>query len=329
MNNNHMRVPGLFIPAEILEMEDLSFFEMLLLSWIDALYCPQHGGCYASNEYLGKKVRSSKENSIAKALTRLRKKGLIEDISFNGKTRVIRALIHKYIDKKQSKSGLDKSKKRVGQTSIKGWTDVHQGLDRRPSSPYIDNKEDRKGRRKAAQPLSPPPSFSEKNKPEMVKFGEFVELKKGDYEILCDEIGKDLVDYYIQSINNYIPNAPKQYKSYASVIRQWYLKDKAKGSLPKKEKIKGMTRRSSPKETREEIEKLKKLADRLEGILRRRFTANIIFESGPTKVMLVNKSKDFYKEYEYEDYDLQTFKEEIRRGIDICFPGSSKEIPWS
>ena len=66
MNNNHMRVPGLFIPAEILEMEDLSFFEMLLLSWIDALYCPQHGGCYASNEYLGKKVRSSKENSIAK-----------------------------------------------------------------------------------------------------------------------------------------------------------------------------------------------------------------------------------------------------------------------
>src|SRR5215510_1550926 len=117
MTTPNARFTGIFIPREILEKEELTFFEMMLLSWIDALYCEQHGGCFASNEYLGKKLRGAKENTIAKSLTRLRKLGLIEDISFDGRKRVIRALISDHVNKIQSRSGLEKNPTRVGKKS--------------------------------------------------------------------------------------------------------------------------------------------------------------------------------------------------------------------
>ena len=131
------RFTGIFIPAEVLEMEELTLFEMLLLSWVDALYCPKHGGCYASNQYLGKKIRNAQENSVAKALTKLRGLGLIEDVSFDGRNRVIRATINRHIDKVQSKSGLDKNPIGVGQIS-------NPEMDKNPSPSYIENKEYRK-----------------------------------------------------------------------------------------------------------------------------------------------------------------------------------------
>jgi len=51
------RFTGIFIPVEILEMDDLSPTEWILLSWIDALHDKSHNGCFASNEYLSKNLR--------------------------------------------------------------------------------------------------------------------------------------------------------------------------------------------------------------------------------------------------------------------------------
>ena len=49
------RFTGIFIPVEILEDSDLSMLEQLLLSWIDALYKEEYGGCFAKNEYFAKR----------------------------------------------------------------------------------------------------------------------------------------------------------------------------------------------------------------------------------------------------------------------------------
>lgn len=96
------RFTGIFIPVEIMEIEGLTLFEERLLSIIDSLYCSDHGGCFASNEYLAEKMKNVKPNTIAKALTKLRKMELIEDISFDGRKRVIRACIGRHVDREQS-----------------------------------------------------------------------------------------------------------------------------------------------------------------------------------------------------------------------------------
>ena len=99
------RFTGIFIPVEILDL-DLTLLEQLLLAWIDALFCVKHGGCFAKNEYLANRLKV-KENTIVKALVNLRKLGLIEDVSFDGRNRIIRAVIGKFVEKSQSQSGYD------------------------------------------------------------------------------------------------------------------------------------------------------------------------------------------------------------------------------
>jgi hypothetical protein len=133
------RFTGIFIPVEVLQINDLTYFEMILLSWIDALYCPEHGGCYASNEYLGSQIKGSQPNTVAKAITNLRKLGLIEDVSFDGRTRVIRALVNRYIDKAQSKSELDAYPIGVGRLSNPACDAHPSGV---PPSPYIHYRKD-------------------------------------------------------------------------------------------------------------------------------------------------------------------------------------------
>ena len=100
------RFTGVFLPVEIMELESLTYLDQILLAWIDALFCPDHGGCYAKNEYLAQKLRT-KENTIAKAITKLRGMGLIKDVSFDGRNRVIRATIAEYVNQCQSNAGLD------------------------------------------------------------------------------------------------------------------------------------------------------------------------------------------------------------------------------
>jgi hypothetical protein len=150
MDNPTPRFTGIFIPTEVLQLENLSLFEMLLLSWIDALFCSHHGGCYASNEYLATRLKHAKVNTVVKALVKLRKLGLVVDVSFNGRKRVIRACIGKVIEKAQSKPPTSEGQSHAdcdlnhmqGVTKITPW--VGQKSHPGTPSPYIESKEENK-----------------------------------------------------------------------------------------------------------------------------------------------------------------------------------------
>ena len=136
---------GIFIPVEILEMDDLSPNEVILLSWIAALSSNEKGACFASNEYLSKKLKV-KENTIAKSISNLRKKGLIEDVSFDGRVRLMRSLHYRKADEIQTKKTIQT---RVGKKS-------NPPLEKNPSPQYIDIKEERKEREVTASPCPSP-----------------------------------------------------------------------------------------------------------------------------------------------------------------------------
>lgn len=93
------RFTGLFIHSEILHLKEISAFEKILLGWIDSYYQEGYGGCFASNEHLAQVTEDSRPNRIAKSISKLRKLGLIVDVSFNGRIRVIRSTIGQTIEK--------------------------------------------------------------------------------------------------------------------------------------------------------------------------------------------------------------------------------------
>ncbi len=320
MSNPSPRFTGIFIPAEILERQDLTFFEMLLLSWIDALYCPKHGGCYASNEYLGTKIKNSQPNTVAKAITNLRALGLIEDVSFDGRTRIIRALINRLVDKVQSKQGLDRNPIGVGQAS-------NSKMDRHPSGvplyPYIESKDDRKEERrresadKSATPASSPSKKKDKQpEPAKIAYGAHVLLKANEYETLCTEMGKEMADYYIQAINLYVPNNGP-YKDYAATVRSWHLRDKSKGSLPSSQNI-----RQASNPSQDAIVQNRRVCEAAEATLEHLFTTYVYFQASPDRAILINKSKDFKVEYIYEKFDKKTLKEALLKDLAMAFPGA-------
>lgn len=158
--NPNPRFTGIFIPVEILEMEDLTLLDQLLLSWIDALYSKEHGGCFAKNDYLADRLRV-KENTIAKALTKLRQKGLIEDVSFDGRHRIIRAKVGKFVEESQSNPALDLNPTQT-------WTKIQPsiGLESKPIIIYRkeDSKEDIYKRQGANTHLGLDSSSSENSK---------------------------------------------------------------------------------------------------------------------------------------------------------------------
>lgn len=134
--NPSPRFTGIFIPVEILEIEELSLLDQMLLSWIDALYSKKYGGCFASNEYLASRLRV-KENTIAKSLIKLRDLGLIETVSFDGRHRVMKSNINKFINESQSKSALDYN------PSL-SMTKIQPRVGEKSNPSYIYTKEERK-----------------------------------------------------------------------------------------------------------------------------------------------------------------------------------------
>jgi hypothetical protein len=226
------RFTGIFIPVEVLEREDLSLLEKILLSWIDAMYSTQHGGCFASNEYLGKKL-GVEANTIAKTLSHLRKLEFIEDVSFDGRTRVIRSRVNAIIENEQGKAALEKNPSRVGEKSNPGF---EKNPSRVPPQLYTDDSKDYSKVIGGEDPPPPPPPLDPNRSKEKQTYGDFVRLKSSEYESLCESYGKDVVDYYIDCLNNWVPNN-EPYKDYAAAIRQWHLRDKKEGKVPKVENL--------------------------------------------------------------------------------------------
>jgi len=82
---------GIWIPKEIWLAEGLTATEKVLWAEINSLYDESKDGCYASNEYLAE-FMGVKERTVRDALCKFRQLGLIKDISFDGRQRVIKAL---------------------------------------------------------------------------------------------------------------------------------------------------------------------------------------------------------------------------------------------
>ena len=64
-----------------------------------------------------------------------------------------------------------------------------------------------------------------KKLPPKTLYLEFVLLTDNEYSKLV-ELLKKHVDYYIESLNNYIGSKNKKYESHYFTIRQWYSRDK-------------------------------------------------------------------------------------------------------
>ena len=221
-------------------------------------------------------------------------------------------------------------KKMFAKRSIDPLAKVHRPLREGPQtcSIYKDKdieKEDiekEDGGRKEQQAARPPLLSSNKNKkdkdPEvvMVSFGSYVKLKEGEYESSVKQIGKELTDYYIEAINNYVPNSGP-YKDYAATIRSWYLRDKAKGSLPSTQNLQGGSEPVS-----ERIVKNRRVCESAEAKLKHRFNSYVYFQASTHKAALVDQNKGMSKEYVYEKIDSKLFKEILLRDLESAFSGS-------
>lgn len=163
-----------------------------------------------------------------------------------------------------------------------------------------------------------PSSKKKKEQIPMVPFGEYVQLKEGEYEKLVSEMGKGYVDYYIQAINNYVPNGAKTYKDFAAAVRQWYLGDRGKNTLPNLQKIKETELPPSP----DRIQANRRMCELIENKLKHRFSSLALFQAGSSKAELVNKHKDFKREYDYEKLEKNQLKEILLKDLEVCFPGS-------
>ena len=78
---------GVWIPKELYLMDSLTATEKMLLAEIDSLDTGR--GCYASDTYLAGFLGITVSGE-RKMLTRLRKAGLVETVSFDGRLRFIK-----------------------------------------------------------------------------------------------------------------------------------------------------------------------------------------------------------------------------------------------
>lgn len=101
MNENINRsFLGIWVPREIWIHPTLSLQAKCLWAEIQSLNSEEHGGCYASDAYLSGFLGIGLAR-IQEVLKELRDEGLIENISFNGRRRIMKAVIPKELKNKK------------------------------------------------------------------------------------------------------------------------------------------------------------------------------------------------------------------------------------
>lgn len=79
---------GIWIPAEIWLCKGLTYGEKMLWAEINSLYSAEKKGCHASNQYLAEFMGVT-ERMVQVMLSKLRKLGLVYDVAFDGRKRII------------------------------------------------------------------------------------------------------------------------------------------------------------------------------------------------------------------------------------------------
>lgn len=82
---------GIWIPREIW-LSKLSCIEKCVWAEIHSLFDRDRGGCYASNEYLCE-FFGLKDRRLREIIYKLRDLGWIQEVSFDGRNRVIKAVV--------------------------------------------------------------------------------------------------------------------------------------------------------------------------------------------------------------------------------------------
>lgn len=91
VHEEHQLFGGMYLPAALLEINELSPLDLILFGWVDIFYSKEHEGYFASNTYFAKKLHVTR-TTIARSLTKMKNLGLIEQASFDGRKRIIRVI---------------------------------------------------------------------------------------------------------------------------------------------------------------------------------------------------------------------------------------------
>lgn len=165
--------------------------------------------------------------------------------------------------------------------------------------------------------VSVSPSKKEKPKPEkMILYREHVHLKEGEYEKLCDQIGKEYVDHWIEELDDYISLHGKKYQNHAKAIQVWHKRSLKKGDLP----LLGATVENQMEGLKTRISTNRSMCYQLEEKLRRKFTSTILIQASNESILVVNKHKDVQKEYRYDKYSNQQLRSNLTKDLSTCFP---------
>ena len=197
---------GVWIPRDIWLNKDLSITEKCFLAEIDSLGGSEEG-CFASNQYFADFFNLSKERA-RKIIGELNKKGYLEI-----------ALTYK------------EDSKEVDQRIIKLIGYGHK-------QPYGQNQPG--GTVKNDHYITKSDNIIKKEKPVRHKYGTYkhVLLTDKDMEKLVSTYGKEVIDEYIDRMDNWIELHGKTYKNYYLALINWLKKGKItplKAEDPKQE----------------------------------------------------------------------------------------------
>lgn len=185
---------GIWIPREIWLAKGLSNNEKILWAEIHSLHNRDRGGCFASNEYL-MNFMDIKERRLQEMISNLKSFGLVVQVSFDGRERVIKAVV--------PPEGFEVRRAEVQKSAPLGCGKVHpSGAVNRTPPIYIDNKEDNK------EYITPPiPPQKEIAKAKSAKADEEIldssKAKKGK---AFPPEAKELVDQMIECLKSAKPN---------------------------------------------------------------------------------------------------------------------------
>ena len=197
---------GVWIPRDIWLNKELSITEKCFLAEIDSLGGSEEG-CFASNQYFAEFFNLSKERA-RKIIGELNKKGYLEI-----------ALTYK------------EDSKEVDQRIIKLIGYGH-------TQPYGQNQPG--GTVKNDHYITKSDNIIKKEKPARHKYGAYkhVLLTDKDMEKLVSTYGKEVIDEYIDRMDNWIELHGKTYKNYYLALINWLKKGKVtplEAKDPKKE----------------------------------------------------------------------------------------------
>lgn len=130
---------GIWIPREIWLHTELLPLEKLLWAEIHSLYERKRGGCFATNTYLAKFLGVT-DRYVREMISKLKRLGFVKDVAFDGRTRILTAILPPEDLKDQHQFHSDRNS-----SSGQGGTAVPGGEEPQFRPPiYIENKEENK-----------------------------------------------------------------------------------------------------------------------------------------------------------------------------------------